>query len=73
VVGALGAGLPGQRLPDHRDGGQPGQPGQHQPADRLRVDRVGDRGRGPVEVLHPGPSQAAGPGLEPGEVGLPVA
>ena len=34
---------------------------------------AGDRGRGPVEILHPGPLQAADPGLEPGEVGLPVA
>ena len=73
VVRALRAGLPGQRGPDYRDGGQRGQPGQHQPADRLRVDRGGDRGRGPVKILHPGPLQAADPGLEPREVGLPVA
>ena len=58
VVGALRAGLPGQRLPDDRDRRQPGQRGQHPPADRLRVDRGGDRDRGPVEVLHPGPFQA---------------
>jgi hypothetical protein len=50
-AGALGTGLAGQRLPRQRDAGQTGQRGQHPPADRLRMDRGGNRGGGPVEVL----------------------
>jgi hypothetical protein len=73
VVGTLSRGLAGQRLPGHREAGQSGQRGQHPPAHRLGMDRGGDRGCRPVQVLDAGRAVLAGHGLEPGEVGYPVA
>ncbi len=68
MIGPLGGRLPGDRLPDHGQGGQRGQAGQHVPADDLGPDRVLDRARGRVQVVGAVHVQRPEPAVQAGQV-----
>ena len=68
MIGPLGGRLPGGGLPDHGQGGQRGQAGQHVPADDLGPDRVLDRPGGRVQIVGAIHVQRPEPAVQPGQV-----